>query len=278
MPRTIRALRAIAAGALIAASLTAAPLPAGAAAEAGCLYDRGTHTLILWYAGGVGESHTIARKPGSTKIEFAGATCSNRRRTVVATAMNTDTIELTTGAGAQTFVIDLSNGPFMPGISAEHHGTSEIEFRVNLGGGLDTFQVDGSVNDERITFRGATKVLLNGDRDPDVTLRHTETFAVNGNGGDDRIRATRAAPEVAFHGGTGADTLIGGGGRDALFGDKGNDTLTGGQARDEVSGGAGGDVLHLKDSRADTATCGGGSDDASDRDVVDAPLTGCEVT
>src|SRR5215212_9432823 len=122
MPRTIRSLRAVAAGALIAASLTA-PSLARAAAAAGCRYDPATHTLTLWYAGGAGESHTIVRKPGSTKIEFAGATCANRRGTVVATAMNTDTIELTTGAGAQTLVIDLSNGPFMPGVYAEHHGT-----------------------------------------------------------------------------------------------------------------------------------------------------------
>jgi Ca2+-binding RTX toxin-like protein len=256
--RPTRSLRVLTTAAMIVAGALLT-LPAANATAAGCQYHPATKTLSLYYAGGSGESETIVRRAGSTKIMFAGAVCTNPGATKNATVKNTDTISLTTGTGRQTFTIDLSNGPFAPGATAEASGANEIEFQMDLGDGTDELVVNGSVNDDRITFSSATKLSLNGDSDPDVTMAGVEQPYAYGKGGNDRLKAGGTAPAVVFNGGAGDDTLVGGSGRDDLAGGADNDTISGNAGQDSLYGNGGNDVIKGGDGD-DYAYGGSGAD------------------
>ena len=88
--------------------------------------------------------------------------------------------------------------------------------------------------------------------------------AMNGNGGDDRIKdAYDSAAGRAITGGAGNDELTGYAGSDTLDGGDGNDTLDGGQGNDKVLGGNGDDAVDgdgYEDPGADVIDGGAGYD------------------
>jgi hypothetical protein len=89
-----------------------------------------------------------------------------------------------TVSGNETFALDLDGRAFAPGATTEPSGTSEIEFRVDLGAGTDTLFVAGSAAVDTITF-GSAGVDLTGDANADLLASGTEIYIVNvGDGGD----------------------------------------------------------------------------------------------
>ena len=246
-----RPLRAFAALALASSATVLVATPGDAISNV-CLYDGGTKIVTVIYAGDANEFRTLSREAGGTRILYEGAACGAARVT------NTKRIDLTTGAGAQTLDIDLSNGAFAPGVGAEP-ATSEIEFDVDLGAGTDVIRVTGGSGAERLGFVGSGGVKLNGDGDSDVTLAGTEMrFAYLG-GGDDVVTATAGTPRLDLSGQGGDDRLTGGSGNDLLAGGADDDTLIGNAGDDSLYGDAGHDVAKGGDDE-DYAEGGPGND------------------
>ena len=96
----------------------------------------------------------------------------------------------------------------------------------------------------------------------------------NGLGGDDTITVGDVgAYEVTASGGSGNDTLTGGGSSETFLGGSGNDTITPGGGLDVVSGDEGDDQVNVRDNTADVAFGGDGNDsvvaDAGHLDILD---------
>ncbi len=90
---------------------------------------------------------------------------------------------------------------------------------INAGGGHDRVRIVGVHAD----FNGKIRV--------------------NGQSGNDQIRARGVDAAIAMYGGAGRDTLMGGNMNDRLFGGGGNDRIMGGAGDDELCGGKGDDML-----------------------------------
>jgi Ca2+-binding RTX toxin-like protein len=229
MSRTFRVLVSVAL--ITGAAFVLAP-PASAISDT-CLYDGPTKIVTVVFPGTINVSRTVSREHNGNKIYYNGSPCQT------ATVKNTKTIYAITGAGSQTLDIDLSNGQLAPGAGAESKGASEIEWEVDLGDGTDTINVTGGAEADNIHFEGRTQLMLNGDADSDVHLLNTEMRSVDSGGGNDHLSASTSTPKVSFYGGSGNDTLSGGGGADDLEGDADNDTLNGNGGNDSLSGGSG---------------------------------------
>jgi Ca2+-binding RTX toxin-like protein len=227
-----RARASVLLAAVLAASAAAVvAAPTAALAAAGCSLSSSTLTVTV----GSGDVVTIARAPGSDAITVTGGgspSCG------AATVANVDEIDVLGGAGPQDVTIDLSNGPFGPGLTTEGTGTSEIEIAVDLGTDDDTLTINGTSGAD--TFAAGTDgVNLNGDSDADV-------FAFGGG-------AIPANVALTLAGAAGIDTLradgTGGAGSASLLpitlaGGDAVDTLNGGTAADVIRGGAGSDVIN----------------------------------
>ena len=124
------------AAALIALCLVALTTPPRAAAVTTCVFAVSTVTVSMSAAN---DTASIAVGTGVNlgRIMVGAAACG------AATTANTDTIVVTGNTGAEPLTIDLSGGPFAPGLTPEA-GTSEIEFTVDLGTGvLDRITITG---------------------------------------------------------------------------------------------------------------------------------------
>ena len=141
------------------------------------------------------------------EIQLNGSQCGG------GTVLNTDTIAVSGGAGANALTI-VDPAAFAPGMAAET-GTPEIEISVTLNGGLDSLTVQGTANADAFVV-GAAGINVNADDD-----------------GDDITFSSAAL------------TLAGLGGNDTLTGDTENDTLIGGIGDDTYTGGGGTDTADL---------------------------------
>ncbi len=243
------------------AALVFADAPATAAV--GCTFSAGTVGVTI---SAPNQAATIARTPGG-QIQVGGAQCGS------ATVTNTDKITVMGALGSQAARIDLANGGFAPGATAEGSGTSEIEFEIDLlAGGETSLQRDvvsvsgtGAVD----TFRfGTLGVNLNADNDADITgpaaggatATHVEVFDLSGQGGPD-VMSGAASPDVGGAFPSTLETLLNGGlGSDQLTGGDGMDTLTGGPGNDTENGGNGSDVFNEEAAaNGDDDFVGGGS-------------------
>jgi Ca2+-binding RTX toxin-like protein len=238
-----------------AVSVTVAPAATALISDT-CIYDAGTKIATVLFPSGANQSRTVSRQPGGNKIFYNGSQCQT------ASVNNTNTVYVITDTGTQTLTIDLSDGPFAPGATAEAAGTSEIEFEVDLGAGTDGINVYGGGGSDKLAFQGTTKLLLNGDADSDVHLLSAENRWLYGGSGNDVLKASPTSPPAEFYGGGGNDTLTGGGGSDDLTGEAGADTLAGGPNDDNLYGGGGGDTL--KGGDGDDYAIGGDGDDLFD--------------
>jgi hypothetical protein len=146
----------------------------------------------------------------------------------IATVLNTDAI-VVNGTGTPTaVVIDLTGGPFAPGLTLEADQSSEIEFTVNLPIGSPTLRIVGGAAAEDIVAE-ATQINLNAAEtvdDADVSIAGLPIVIIEGRGGEDRL-------SIAGGSGTGAPSLArldGGTENDALLGAVGGNTIDGGEA------------------------------------------------
>ena len=191
-----------------------------------CAFDTLTGTAAVTF--GAGDAITIARS--GSQIEVNGAACGIGP--LVATVTTTDTVTFVgVATGNEALTIDLSGGPFAPGVTVEGSGTSEIEFTgVDLGDGTDSFSIVGSSGPDAIAF-SAGGIDLNGDGDVDVTFGGggpgaIESFTMNAGGGDDAGSATGFAQPLVLNGSAGDDVLSGGSGNDQIDGGAGVDTAS----------------------------------------------------
>jgi Ca2+-binding RTX toxin-like protein len=233
----------------------------------------------------------VDRAPGSTTIRVNGESCGN--------VNSVNVINIEGSAGPERLIVDLTNGPFAPGLLPELTGTSEIEFEGSLGGGSDVLQIVGSAGADRIVF-GLAGAALNADNDADVTIGAIEGFTADGRAGSDFISGqggngtgtpTAAQLGVApadflgdfppVTGGEGSDGLNGGNAGDVISGDAGDDEINGGGGNDLVAGGSGIDGIaggtgadSLKGGLDNDNLTGGDGDDTLKGDGGDDALNG----
>jgi Ca2+-binding RTX toxin-like protein len=201
-----------------------------------------------------------------------------------ATVTNTDTITIEDGSlfGVQ---IDLSNGQFAPGATAEPDGASEIEFKATTAAKFEVLSVVGSPGADTIdlgrTTTGRLGVNLNpaaeaGSPDPDLEFdgpgiplisgrRGADVIRGQGVGGfagpyDTRLVAAGGAGGDVIAGGTGSNVLLGGDGRDRLFGSNRRDVLLPEGGRDRAFTGGGNDLVYAEEDGRDKINCAGGRD------------------
>jgi Ca2+-binding RTX toxin-like protein len=136
---------------------------------------------------------------------------------------------------------------------------------VNGDDGRDDVEVNGAPsagdvftvqpNGARIKFDRANLVRFSLD------IGSSETLHANGLGGDDAITVGDVgAYEVTASGGSGNDTLTGGGSSETFLGGSGNDKITPGGGIDVVSADSGDDQVNVRDHTADLASGGVGND------------------
>jgi Ca2+-binding RTX toxin-like protein len=149
---------------------------------------------------------------------------------------------------------------------------------MNGDGGRDDVEVNGAPaagdvftvqpNGARIKFDRSNLVPFSLD------IGSSETLHANGLGGDDSITVGAVgAFEVTGSGGSGNDTLTGGGSSETFLGGSGNDTINPGGGIDVVSGDEGDDQVNVRDKTADLARGGAGNDsvvaDNGQLDILD---------
>jgi len=153
---------------------------------------------------------------------------------------------------------------------------------MNGGDGRDDVEVNGAPaagdiftvqpNGSRIKFDRTNLVPFSLD------IGSSETMHANGLGGDDAITVGDVGSySVTASGGSGNDTLTGGGASDRFLGGSGNDTINPGGGLDFVSGDDGDDSVNVRDNTADVALGGAGNDSVvADRKTLDV-LDGFET-
>ena len=210
----------VSATAVATALLGASP----ASAATSCTYDSttGTVTVLL---GADGDSPTITA-PGGV-ITVGGAACES------ATTANTDliTVAETTPDAQGTVTIDLGPGPFAPGATDEPGSSDEIEFAVDLGGGIDALSVVGGAGMDAFVA-GLNGINLNAletdGADADVVVAGVEQLGLVGLEMNDTL-------STAGGNGTGTGSTI----PATLTGGTGAEMFSGGPAPDRFDGGTG---------------------------------------
>jgi Ca2+-binding RTX toxin-like protein len=214
-------------GIVVALAVGALALAAPAQAAPTCTYTAATKTLAVTLPG-PGDQTKIFHG-GNGSIFLSGIACSGSP-----TISNTNTVNVTGGAGYQAFSISLGNGGFSRTILSFD---ADIVFNVDLGAGQDSFMPDPSpVVGAHIAF-GLLGVNLDApDVSRDVTLTNIENIQVPGGTGNDIFSGAGgfgtggpSAVQLSLGGGAGNDVLTGGShDYDSLSGGPGNDTLNGG--------------------------------------------------
>jgi Ca2+-binding RTX toxin-like protein len=194
--------------------------PAGAVPT--CTFDEPTATVTVE----VGESETATIARSGDAITLDATPCD------VATVLGTDAIVVNGTGTPAAVVIDLTGGPFAPGLTPEPDPSSEIEFTIALPTGTPLLRVLGGPGPDDIVA-GTTEINLNAGEsadDADVLIVGLPFLMVEGGPGEDRL-------SVAGGSGTGGPSLghlDGGADNDLLFGATGPNTITGGEGIDTV--------------------------------------------
>jgi Ca2+-binding RTX toxin-like protein len=243
-------LRRLGFAALLAVSAAAVGL-VGQAKAVSCSRSAATVTVAL----GAGQNATIVRSGDSLNVNPGG--CSGNP-----TVNNTDRINVTGAAGAETITIDFSGGLFRPGATNEAQGDSEIEIDLAMGAGEDSLIVNGRAENDSFVS-GTAGINYDADNDVDITRQSVRNVTLDGADGNDVVSGGGGA-------GTGepqefAITLQGGAGDDALSGGRGNDTLSGGVGIDDEHAGDGDDTFNegAEPNGADSLDGGAGTDEVN---------------
>jgi Ca2+-binding RTX toxin-like protein len=202
------------------ASVVATPAWAAPA----CTFDPVTATVQVTV--GDGETATLGQSGGV--ITLNATPCDP-----AATVTSVDRIVITATGAPTEVAIDLTGGPFAPGLTPETDGGDpEIEFEVSLPSGTPTVRIVGSAGDDAIVI-GVAGINLNAAeaaRDVDVTIGGSPALVVEGGEGTDVLSAAGGAAEgaatagVTLRGGPGDDLLLAASGPNTLQGEAGTDT------------------------------------------------------
>src|SRR4051812_21869773 len=146
--------------------------------------------------------------------------------------------------------------------------------KMNGNEGFDRIENNlGAANDISPLSVVAGKVHYARDNNPfTLDVATSEVFELNTFGGDDTVDTgpgVGALIAVTADAGSGNDTFQGGDEADTYFGGLGDDVLNSGAGADAVDGQDGNDTLTIRDSAADSARGGAGTDSAK-ADFVDA--------
>jgi Ca2+-binding RTX toxin-like protein len=218
---------------LILALIT--PTPASAAAT--CAFDSDTATVHVV----VPEFETATLSRSGDAIYLDGAPCG------AATVTNTDLIlfvdDQVGPPGKPSITVDLSGGPFAPGVTAEADGSSEIEIWHEISDfpGADLLRVIGSDGDDPIeviegysegTFGAWLDIDVGAglDGEGDIGIGLFEHFEFDLGRGDDRVGLNGTGgfmPPMVLRGGSGDDVLPDGTHSDEIYGGRGRDLLVG---------------------------------------------------
>jgi len=209
---------------------------ARAQSASACAFDPDSATLTVSVDGRIARLKAVE---SSGAIELNGAPCAG------ATLTRTDTIQVVGGSLADAVAL---TGDFVPGLTEEPDGASEIEISFALDGRRDEVTVHlGAGNDRQVLTSGGLDV--GNDLDEDITTAGTELLVIDGGPGNDVIDATSydGTPDrgrLDLFGGGGNDRLTGDDRPNQIFGEGGDDTLYGGSGNDDLQGGTGDDDLY----------------------------------
>jgi len=189
-----------------------------------CTFNTTTGLMTVSIA--AGETAVIARSSASGSILQNGQPCDNP-----ATATTVKKIEVNGSSGAETLLLDFTNGLFAVGTSS----VSSSGIVVDLKGGSDKLAIKGTSSADVFTF-GADAILLNTDSNKDITYAGVEDFVLSlGDGNDLYSAAGNAASGAAFgnaidvYGGAGDDVFNQGTvatPSETIYGGTGTDTVS----------------------------------------------------
>jgi hypothetical protein len=201
-----------------------------------------------------------------------------------ATVTNTDRIKLF-ASRSSSGMIELVNGAFAPGFSADEDASPEIEFEVAGDGYVEVIGGRGPDHFRYMDSGSESGLNLNPDEDEDLDLvvapeSRDMLFVAGGGAGNDRIDALGSpALEMYASGGDGKDTLVSAPTGAILEGERGSDRLVGGPAfdyaipgkgADRVIARGGSDLIEMKpDGSRDRIDCGSGRDAVARGDKFD---------
>ena len=180
--------------------LLAALLPPQPSLAASCSFDPDSGTVSVTFRRHVGvvrdgDALLVGRKP-----------CGD------ATVTNTDLIRFIALKGQRAVRLNLSGGPFAPGLTDEGDGSSEIEFDATAGSGAAVI-VRGTAETDNFVA-GYLGVNLNaGEPSEDLDVK-SSTVLLHGRGGSDFLSGDGSAATglgssvVGLRGGPGDDTLV----------------------------------------------------------------------
>ena len=180
-----------------------------------------------------------------------------------------DNDSLTGGPGIDRIVGDRGNDTMIgrAGDDTMVWNNGDGSDKMDGEAGLDAIEVNGAAG-----AGDAFEIAPNGQRVKfdrtnlgpfTLDIATSETFEINGLGGDDTLLVKPGVPmAVLASGGDGNDTFTGAEEQDTFFGGLGNDTLTGGGGNDLLDGQEGDDTLLARDGVGDLARGGAGTDSA----------------
>lgn len=211
-----------------------ATLPASAAATCTFDWSAGTAHVVI------PEVDTVTLSREGDAIVLDGVPCG------AATVTNTDLVlfvdDQVGPPGRPSVTVDLSGGPFAPGITQETDGSSEIEIWHEISDfpGADLLRVVGSDGDDPIeviegfsegTFGAWLDVDVGAglDGEGDIGINRFERFEFDLGKGDDRVGLEGTGggfmPPMVLRGGPGDDILPDGTHPDEIHGGPGRDRL-----------------------------------------------------
>lgn len=175
---------------------------------------------------------------GRFRSRRRSASVGNSRRRFAIERLETRTLFTATLVNSlDEIVLSESGVRIVPGVTANPEGKVLV--------------VTGTSKNDSIQLRpgpesrGGVDLVMNGTVTP--FLDPISAIVVHAGSGTNNVSVSPAlAIDAYIFGGTGADTLAGGGGDDVVIGGSGNDSLSGDLGRDVLIGGKGSDVLYGK--------------------------------
>jgi Ca2+-binding RTX toxin-like protein len=228
-----------------------------------CAFD--TTTGIATVTVAATEVAVISKRVVDAALLVNGQACQT------AAGNNIKKITVTGSTGAETVVVDYSNGTFANG------SPTAAGIDIDLKGGTDTLGFRGTalvdtiaVGAGTVPATGVGAVATNADSNSDVTFAGVEALTFSLGAGADTFtgqggKGTGAAYSAALtvFGGVGADKLTGGAGGDTLHGNEDADTIAGDLGADTITGDEADDTIDegTVTNGADTINCGVGTGD-----------------
>ena len=210
-------------GAVVAAlvgtafGLSAAP----AVAVPTCTFE--AQTGVVTVVVGTGETAVVARS--GEAITLDGVACDT------ATVTTTDSIVVDGTAGGVNVTLDLSGGPFEPGMTPEPDGTSEIEITLTVPGASNVLLAGSDAADHFVLGTGGANLnAAETPGDADVSIDGTPGVTMQGNAGNDVLSVAGGAGTDA----PAAATVVGGSEDDDLIGALGDSAFDGGDGVDAL--------------------------------------------